>query len=474
MQTIKIKYVKNTGFDSDFDAINTLQIDDQAFSEGGFGRIYHCRQINNAVYANPQVIKIFKDNGQGSADHSFKTISELQEKIIQSKAEYEAIDADFLKQYPAFFGAPQFVFTGELNGNEVRGYSANNLIHFGYICFTDVINNQENQEEYLQLPVETIYAKAYHLSRAFALLNEFAYIHADFKTDNFFVSLMDARCALIDFDSGAFIHDLTDEPYTWGTPQDMLAPEIFEQMADENSIVRVNLLSDMWSVAVAMHYLIFNLHPLFFVSELSRDSITKYISNFSWPQIDKASPLFNQEMEPYYEWYCSENVFHDLPIDICNCFRHTVMQGYFEPANRTTYNQWIIKLQPLISEKERRYSFSKLKHSKEKENNPEPEKEEKEIQMISESEYPGYIADLVEKLIDKQTFLYEHKEELNATGQMINKPDLYDRVDNFLLTYYDIISDGIITPIERRKLKFKGNMLGISSDIVEQILNKAI
>jgi serine/threonine protein kinase len=471
MKTITIINIVNTGFDNDFDAIHTLQIDDRPFSEGGFGRIYHCKKINNKDFSNPQVIKIFKDNGQGSAEHSYRTIGELQEKIIRKKAEYASIQADFMEQYPAFFGAPQFVFIGMLDGKEVKGYSANNLIHFGYICFTDVINNEEHRNTYRLLSEETLYAKAYHLARAFALLNEFTYIHADFKTDNFFVSLNDARCALIDFDSGAFIHTLADEPYTWGTQQDMLAPEIYEQLSSENSIVKVNLLTDMWSVAIATHYLIFSLHPLFFLSELSRNAMTEYIKNFAWPNINTNSPLFNQEMEELYNWYLNQ-VFPDLPQTICECFKHTVTKGYFNPDLRTSYNQWIIKLQPLISEEEKRHSFSKMKRWKEQIDNPVPEAES--LYLVSESDYPQFISELVEQLIDKKTFLYEHQDELNEIGKSLNKPDLYKKVDEFLRVYYDIINDGIITYIEQRKFKFKATFLGITPETVERILNKPI
>jgi hypothetical protein len=83
MKTIKITQITATGFDTDFDKVLSVQIADDPFAEGGFGRIYHCKKINNKKFTNPQVIKIFKDNGQGSAAHSYKTISSLQKKLIE-------------------------------------------------------------------------------------------------------------------------------------------------------------------------------------------------------------------------------------------------------------------------------------------------------------------------------------------------------------------------------------------------------
>jgi len=465
MKTINVSKYTTTGFDEDFDKISSIQVEDKPFAEGGFGRIYHCKKINNKKFANPQVIKIFKDNGQGSAAHSYKTINSLQNKIIKKKEELAKLGVDFLEYYPAFFGAPQFVFEGEFDGALVQGYSANNLVHFKYHCFTDVLNNSDNRDKYFQIPIELIYVKAYHLSRAFALLNEFSYIHADFKTDNFFVSLdEDGKCALIDFDSGAIIETLEDDTYTWGTPQDMLAPEIFEQLS-YNEVIKVNLFSDMWSVAMANHYLIFCIHPLFFLNQITRNSVTEYINKYDWPAIDTQSHLFNKEMMDVYEWYLSAVSY--LPKDILNCFKVTVTQGYETKELRTTYNQWAIKLEPLIPIEERRFSLSKIRRRKERENDPEPQKS---LFLIEAEQFSDYISDLTLSLIEKRTYLYEHKETLELISKQLSKPNLYQSLDRLLLTYYEIIADGVIRDIERNKFNYMAKNIGIKQETIDIIL----
>jgi serine/threonine protein kinase len=465
MKTIKITQITATGFDTDFDKVLSVQIADDPFAEGGFGRIYHCKKINNKKFTNPQVIKIFKDNGQGSAAHSYKTISSLQKKLIEKKNELAQLGVDFLDYYPAFFGAPQFVFEGEMDGEIVQGYSANNLIHFGYICFTDVLNNSDYEDTYMQIPIEFTYAKAYHLSRAFALLNEFSYIHADFKTDNFFVNMnQDGKCALIDFDSGAIIENLEDDTYTWGTPQDMLAPEIFEQLS-QNEIVKVNLFSDMWSVAIANHYLLFCLHPFFFLKNITRNSVSKYIANFEWPAIDNEFTYFDEDATDMYESYYED--VSNLPKDIIDCFKSTVTKGYDKKEIRTTYNQWAMKLESHIPLEEKRYSLSKIRRRKEREDNPEPQKPEL---LITEEQYPDYISDLVLSLIEKRSFLYEHKEKLEVISSQLSKQGLYDKVDKLLITYYEIIADGIINNIERNKFSYMARSIGVKPEIIEKIL----
>jgi serine/threonine protein kinase len=467
MKVVHLSASTNTGFTAEFDNLTSFMIDDKPFAEGGFGRIYHCREVNSHKVSSQQVIKIFKDNNQGSAAHSFKTITGLQQKIMMKKRELECFSVDFLHEYPAFFGAPQFVFEGTLEGEVVRGYSANNLKHYGYVCFSDIINNADLHDRYFEVPIELIYSKAYHLSRAFRLLNEFSYIHADFKTNNFFVSLdANGLCALIDFDSGAIIEKLEDDTYTWGTPQDMLAPEIYEQLT-KDLLVKVNLFSDMWSVAIANHYLIYCAHPLFFLKDVCRNSVSEYAKNFSWPQIDKSSLIFNNEHDEFYSWYLE--MIGELPMDLFNCFRGTVINGYFNPELRTSYSQWSIKLQAIIPDAEKRLSLSQIRRKTEPKpvpNLPKP--------VITSGEFPGYISNLMENLIYKRTFLYEHRNTLNTISKEIAIIGLLEKVEKFLAVYYEVTSDGNITEIEKSKIRFQGKTLSINPDTIEKILRKSI
>lgn len=481
MKTVTINTITTTGLDPDFAHIVSFDIDDQPFAEGGFGRIYHCRSINSNKFKNPQVIKIFKDN-RGSAAHSYKTIRGLQDGIIRKKAELDELNVDFLTYYPAFFGAPQFVFEGELDGVTVQGYSANNLKAYGYSCFTDVVEDEGTTNKYDNISLNNRYAKAYHMMRAFTLLNEIRYIHADFKSDNFFVSLKDdGKCALIDFDSGAIINELEDETFTVGTPsQDMLAPEIRRQL-NESGHAMVNLLTDTWSVAVACHYLLTLYHPFTFLNEISDNSISKYNDRFVWPEIEDGFSYFdaeeNQEIADYLKDFCDM-----LPTGIQECFRHTFTKGYFNPHYRTSYDQWCIKLKPYLPEGEARLELSKIRHDLDKkkrieEERKKREKEEKErlaSMRVKPDDYPTFISNLVIDIIKKKTYLNLHHEELDEVGKQLDIPDLERKVSAFITAYYDIWADGIITNIERRKFQFLGKGLNMPEKTIDKLLNKKI
>lgn len=481
MRTVTVNTITSTGLDADFNGIKFFEIDDQPFAEGGFGRIYNCRSINGKPFRNPQVIKIFKDN-RGSAAHSYKTILGLQAGIMRKKAELDELGVEFLTYYPAFFGAPQFVFEGELDGVIVQGYSANNLKPFGYSCFTDVVEDEDTGAKYEQISFGNRLAKAYHMMRAFTLLNEIRYIHADFKSDNFFVSLHDdGKCALIDFDSGAIINDLEDETFTVGTPsQDMLAPEIRRQLNTKGHAM-VNLLTDTWSVAIACHYLLFLIHPFNFLTEVSDNSISEYNDHYVWPDVEDGFPFFDADdcgaVADYLKAACDA-----LPTGILECFRHTFTRGYFNPHLRTSYNQWCIKLRPYLPEGEARMELSKIRYEVDKKNRLREEQEKKEQEerkrfeslRVKPEEYPNYISTLVQDLIEKKTFMNLHQEELREVGQQLGILDLDRKVSSFVTAYFDIWADGTITNTEQRKFRFLGKGLKMPEETVEQLLSKKL
>lgn len=483
MKKVTVTNVTTTGLDPEFANIKSFEFDDHPFAEGGFGRVYNCRKINGKSFKNPQVIKIFKDN-RGSAAHSYKTIKGLQDGLIRKKAELDELNVDFLTYYPAFFGAPQFVFEGELDGVAVQGYSANNLKSYGYSCLTDVIEDEDTGERYDEVRLANRYAKAYHMMRAFTLLNEIRYIHADFKSDNFFVSLKDdGGCALIDFDSGAIINELEDKTFTVGTPsQDMLAPEIRRQLNDSGHAM-VNLLTDTWSVAVACHYLLFLIHPFNFLTEVSDNSVSEYNDRFIWPDVKDDFSFFDnddddiKEVAAYLKASCNA-----LPKGILECFQHTFTKGYFNPRYRTSYNQWCIKLKPHLPEGEARMELSKIRHDiakikileEKRERKEEEERKRLASMRVKPDEYPTYISNLVIDLIKKKSFLNVREEELKEIGAQLGIADLDKKVSAFLTTYYDIWSDGNVSNVEKRKFQFLGKGLKIPEETVEKLLNKKI
>lgn len=349
----KINGIKSlsSGIHTEFSSVSSIEIEDKPFASGGFGEVYHCKNVNGKKTTVSQVIKIFIDVN-GSAKKGYDTIQKLQKEIKVEATELKIKSKQFDDEYVGLLGCPQFSFEGELNGKKVFGYSANNLKTLGFEEFKDILQDPLLLKKYQKIPLQDKLLIAYHIVRSFDFLYSVQYIHADFKSEALFVNLSKKQCAIIDFDSGSVMQSVNDKPTTWGTPQDWLAPEIFEQFATglnnrgnakDPIPVKVDLLSDMWSVAVCIHYLIFTFHPFFYFSEISQRSLKKYtLENYKFPNIDKRFPFLtkNQQLLNLHNGFYT-NYFHSqLPQELKDKFIQTFTKGCLNSSARTSYGQW--------------------------------------------------------------------------------------------------------------------------------------
>ena len=344
---IVINDMTSTGIDSDFANIQSIDIEEQPFSEGKNGRLFHCIGINGRACKNPQVIKIFKDNEDRA---SYNTIKGLQEGLIRKKAVLDASrHINFLTYYPALFAVPQFVFEGLLDGRPVRGYSANDLKPHSYCCLDDVLYDNDKADIYDGISMNSRFAKAYHLMHALELLLEINYVPTNLRTYNIFVSLKDDdRCAIIDFDEGTFVNSQVAPSYIRGSFHDMIAPENYRQLK-ENGCIIANTHAEKWSAAVACHYLLFLIHPFGFLTEVTGNSILAYKERFVWPNVDDSFSFFDadngREVADYIKKCCDA-----LPHKVHECFKQTFTRGCLYPDVRTSFSEWCASLKSEMTE----------------------------------------------------------------------------------------------------------------------------
>jgi serine/threonine protein kinase len=344
MKTILVSNFLSTNIYSEFQNVNTIEIGNDPIAEGAFGEVYLCISINNQTLTNPQVIKIFKEDSHNKQNHNYDTIVKLQKKLdLKNKNLIKAKQRTILEEYPALKAIPQLSFKGKLNNKEIRGFASNNLKKLGFEEFIQILDNDNLYKNYQKIGIDKKMLISYHFISAFKLLNEIFFIHADLKPEAIFINTITNECAIIDYDSGAIAEKATDAPNVWGAPNDWVAPEIWEQLklVNTNGIqkIKVNLLSDLWSVSVGVHYLLTTTHPLFYLSELSPRVTNQYFTKYKWPNIDENENYFNKQnatiYKPIVNWL--ENV---LPKQIYSEFEKTMNYGYNNPVNRTTYNQW--------------------------------------------------------------------------------------------------------------------------------------
>lgn len=353
---IRIDRTKWSGLDIECTNISTIDIENKPFSSGGFGEVYHCLKLNGQPVTQDMVIKVLTGNPRTISKGS-DTIDKLQDKILSKAQELKLKGKSFLNEYPAMLGCPQFSFQGTINGKKMVGYAAYNLKTLGYEGFNDVLSTPSLLKEYRSLSLQEKLRISLQVVSTFELLLDFFYyIHADFKADAVFVNLNSKDCAIIDFDSGAVMQTPDDKPSTWGALQEWLAPEIFRQIdlgqsqrkqANQAIPVKVDRWSDMWSVAICIHFFIFTFHPYFFLSEITERSLKAYqTSGNAFPQISKKFGFLttNQKsINVLNDYYIK--AFDHLPPALKDKLTQTLLQGCLHPSNRTSYAQWKMVLQ---------------------------------------------------------------------------------------------------------------------------------
>lgn len=490
MKQINITSAKGTGFDPFFDRIRSITVDDAPFAGGGFGDIYHARGFNGGQQPRlRQVIKVFKPSTIGKDEHSWTTISRLQEKLIDEIALNADSGQDFLEQYPALIAMPQFVFEGTLDGRKVRGYATNNLNELGFVSFDKVIDedNSEYMDEFAEKDMEWRYTMAYHMVRGFNLLYKLHFLHADISSDNIFISMTQPTCAILDFDSGAIVETTDDNPSTFGKFQPWLAPEIGFQLksgksADGNTLVAINSFTDAWSVANAILSVLTTMQA-YYIKDLSENSLRHYVSHYTWPHINTKDPIFNKENEEGYEFFV-EYFEAMLPDEVKREFVATFSKGVFTPSLRTSYNRWERILKKLVPESAQksipnskstpgRVQISSSNFNGISSSNSNGSRQQQNVYpQQSKQELENYINALVLDVVNGDENLKHHEFFINDMAQKagLNGKEIMAELKDFVELYKDCIADKVITKFELSNLLAQGEMALVTEATVNKIL----
>jgi serine/threonine protein kinase len=358
VKTIRLTSAVSTGLDPVFATAGTIDIEDVPFGQGGFGVAYRALRFDGRS-TPPQVVKLLVAGG-GAARQGFDTTRALQQRL---RDENLKLGGTLLRQFPALQAVPQLSFEGQLDGRPVLGYTANDLTHAGFEELGGILNNPVRARHFRDIAVPAKMRIAAEIVSAFEFLNSVVrFMHADIKAEALFLDLRGFHAAIIDFDSGAVAQNAGDKPTTYGTKQDWLAPEIAREIdapGNARRIVHVDMLSDVWSVNIAIHYLLTGLHPLFFLSEISKRSMDAYVQRFKWPDVDPGFKFFEKGLAKTYQRYMAF-VRASVPRTIIERLSFTITNGFSDPTRRTLYGQWKSELNILNQPGIRRFAADRL------------------------------------------------------------------------------------------------------------------
>jgi serine/threonine protein kinase len=346
MRTIHLRSSLSTGIEPAVESCNELLIEDAPLGGGGFGDVYRCSKVDNRI-VTPLVVKIFLQGNADVARQCMATISILQQKLRDEHLKRVQAGSSLLAEYPALAGVPLLSFTGMLDGKAVTGCVARDLEAAGMEELADVQEKDDCHKRYQSIPFEGRLAMASQLLSALEFLSlKASYLHCDLKAAALFFRAKPAQCALIDFDGGTVLRDPNDEPSTFGTLEGWIAPEVLRQVtaAKLGRSVKVSLASEQWSAACAVHFILFGCTPDFFLSEMSDRAVRAYLARYTWPEINPTFPYCRKGIglihARYLKW-----VVQRLTAELRRYFNFTFSKGYFDPAQRTTFSQWIMALE---------------------------------------------------------------------------------------------------------------------------------
>jgi len=309
--------------------------------KGGFGEVYECKSINGVEPPQGLVVKLLfmnTEQQQKLAELGYHTIQKLQQ-CLSAKQQEKGID--LFKEYPALRGIPTCCFEGRKDSQMVRGHISVNLTELGMIDF-EKFTGPDHITALQKMPLNNRLHLSLQLVKAFEILQEISFVHADLKESAFFIDAQAGNIAIIDYDSGTVSENMKDDTTTTGTPiSSWLAPEVV--LLQNSAPIRVDKYCDRWSIMVAVCIILSGgHHPLAFIDG-GKEPLKRYRKNHEWPNI---SPALTQECffsmtYPADQHEQIMDLFRELPKEIYDLIEFTINFAGTTPGKRAEFSKWV-------------------------------------------------------------------------------------------------------------------------------------
>ncbi|MCB0537153.1 MAG: protein kinase family protein [Bacteroidetes bacterium] len=325
--------------------ITSVEFKDAELGSGQYGSVYEVASINNiASLNNPKlVVKIFKDHSPNITNHLYNTTLSLQKAIKEANTKRKTQAKKTIDQYPALKGLPLVSFEGFSKGKNVKGYLCQFLDKNSYSPFEEIVENKTVRDAFKKdFKVKDRISLCLNLVEGFEILKECGYIHADLNPLNFFIDLKRKELVVIDYDSGAITTSSNSDPQTFGKMADSfwMSPQIIsQQFVSNNSLIKVNFLDDIWSVTVAIHFLLTLQNPFCYLDKWTPNTIKDYTKNFKWANVTPTYSNFNKNNPQLINLFCNR-IQQLLPKGIYDTFYQCFNDGILNPVQRPAYFHW--------------------------------------------------------------------------------------------------------------------------------------
>lgn len=308
---------------------STIVINVPHIFSGGQAKIYEVIKIDDKPIPG-LLFKCFKPSDE--LKKVIDNIHDIMEVVRERNIKYEIYDCTALKTLP-------------LTLFEVK---CNNSSSYGYLMykiegesFNEIIMN--NRNGYMNLPLEDRLQFCLQFAEGMDILYKLTIIHADINSMNLIIDVKRKKLAVLDLDGGA-VAGREKIPVVIGKKEPgWLAPEIIKQLLKNINPIVVDIQTDLWSVACAIHYLLFGLQPYFFIAE--SPDIKIYLKKYKWPKLRNIHgiSIHNEGTFDYYE-----RAYAKVP-ELDRFFKVSFNEGYLDQSRRIDAYQWMLEIGDLIA-----------------------------------------------------------------------------------------------------------------------------
>lgn len=273
-------------------AVGAELLIEEARAGGGFGDVHPVAAIDGAKPPRPLLAKVFDeaklaDLGGGTA------------VVPRIAALHAALQRSSDPAWPDAVLALPFVVVGaRRDGREtVVATLMLDLAERGYET-PPLLDKANGIKAYRGAEANERLDFAISFARQAALLEELSFLHGDINLQNLLFEPRRREVQLIDLDAGAVVVHGDEHPLSPGKVGDCMPPEVKGSGSGEAlfDIERYTLGAERWSVGSVVGWLLFGIHPGFFLRAIGARTLSAYAKlGTCWPAVDTEGPLFTEE-----------------------------------------------------------------------------------------------------------------------------------------------------------------------------------
>jgi hypothetical protein len=316
------------------------EISIKQFDEGRFGRLYRFdRPLDGSAsdwFTAPFVIKLMHPGDD------CRSIANLHAEIARKAGSFTAGWEELLRGMPFWMGK---VKSGK---DQTIALVSHDLDALGFVQLHRLL--EQDLHKYFSLDFRERVKLAASFALSYAILEKLHFLHADINSENLFVNLQTAEALLIDFDAGVLRLRGNEIPKSPGKPNEFLPLEL--KSATGADVTKFNEAAELWSVGFMVSTLIFGIHPLFFLSHLSRSVISEYLARHKWPEINLHSKISYVLHNPVKQKQKAvRNYLHFVRHDLgdferlrpkaFSLLQQFINEGALHPEKRPSASKWV-------------------------------------------------------------------------------------------------------------------------------------